>query len=117
VDIFVYSTLKVGGKLSEPFKEILIKSKKAEVKGCMYDLGGFPGARFDQEGVIKGEIHSYKENPLPEMDSIEGYRGRNSRNNLYDRIKIKVGEVECWTYQFSNWGRLWQNKIIEEWPV
>ena len=111
--LFVYGTLKVGGRLSHEFDNLRYSCKKATSIGEMKDIGvGFPVARFNRNGKIIGEIHEYPNNVIFMMDRIEGYH-KHRKYNLYDRITIEIEGEKCWAYQISNDCK--GGKIIKEW--
>lgn len=90
--VFVYGTLKVGGRFSEILDKYRVDAKKARVDGFdLLDLGWFPGAIVGN-GYIYGEIHKYKnqEAVLKILDRIEGYDPRDRSNSLYTRQYVKV---------------------------
>lgn len=70
--IFVYGTLKKGfGNHS-----IISGSRwlgDTEVKGKIYNLGAFPGAKFDEDGIVKGELYEVNELTLGRLDRLEGH--------------------------------------------
>lgn len=105
--VWVYGTLKVGGKFSPRFDEKRLSSQPAIAMGTMYNITGwYPGVKFDGKNELQGEIHEYKDKEEVEhaFDSIEGCMGDNP-NNLYNKVKITAlvnGEpVECISYEFN----------------
>ena len=107
IKLFVYGTLKENGALSHRFVPYREDVRSAKVSGRMYDLGHFPGARFDLSGIVKGEVHTYNTDVIPAMDRIE------SEGVLYNRIKINIDGEDVWTYQINKHN----GAIIEEWEV
>jgi gamma-glutamylcyclotransferase (GGCT)/AIG2-like uncharacterized protein YtfP len=106
--VFVYGTLKEGGYFARMFNGVRINSRKASTGGKMFSVHGrFPTVNFNMPGTVIGEIHEYShpEEVIAEMDRIEGYSGKNSASNLYNRIKINVdvdGVVEeAIAYQYN----------------
>jgi gamma-glutamylcyclotransferase (GGCT)/AIG2-like uncharacterized protein YtfP len=109
--VFVYGTLKVGGRLSGPVEGSRISSKEAKADGSMFSVNGaYPAVLFDGKKSIVGEIHEYRDAKavLQTMDRIEGFSGTvkaKGAGNLYNRIEVEVdagGEkVKCSTYEFN----------------
>ena len=95
-NIFVYGTLKKGGRNHELLKG-QIKLGEAETVDlyCMFDVGTFPIVTEDEVCKIHGEIYRINEEVLKSVDCIE--------QHLYDRIKIAIklkgsGTVDAWMY-------------------
>lgn len=125
--VFVYGTLKEGGRLASSFDHRRIAVTKATVKGIMMDInGGFPACRFGnwRHSVnIQGELHSYERHldVIEHLDRIEGYRGEGHRDNMYNRILITVttetgDKIEAWAYEWNgdlDWHKMksgnWKN--------
>lgn len=92
--LFVYGTLRSGEKATH------------SVRGTMYaiqGLFGFPGvvvegdAKLKKEhpiGVIHGNLKDVDPSEWNELDSYEGIRGKDEKDNLYKRIKITTLEGE-----------------------
>ena len=105
--VFVYGTLKAGGRLSGPVADSRISSKVGTVKGSMFNVGSFPAVVFDGKRKVVGEVHEYvnAQKCLQSMDRIEGYGGKISPYNLYNRIEVDIdvdGEtVKCSTYEWN----------------
>jgi len=113
--IFVYGTLRQGEEREAAMKVGRKKNPElGKTRGKLVDLGGYPGL-IDEEGEVVGEIHSFEDidSALNRLDSIEGFRGHGSQNNLFERVICDVitkDEVfQAWTYRWNNTG----GKIIE----
>jgi len=127
IKVFVYGTLKVGGRLGGNVKQFLKDVKKATVKGTMYSVHGhYPAVIFNDSGEIHGEVHTYEKPDyvLKTLDMIEGYLGKHHSSNLYDRKTITVVDVEgnehtCYTYEFADKKGVKQLEKIENgvWEV
>ena len=92
--VFVYGTLKSGGRLflAEHAKNV----RPATVQGKMYTFGNiwFPFADFMKDGIVQGEIHEYDPLMLDTLDRIELGAG-------YRRVKIVTNEgEEAWAYHY-----------------
>ena len=107
--VFVYGTLKVGGRNAKPYDKVRVSSKEAFTLGHLFDVNGsFPAATFGREkGIIFGEIHEYSdpEKTLSRLNRLEGCRGENNPENLYNCKTIEVfigGKAEnCLAYEFN----------------
>lgn len=107
IDVFVYGTLKPGGKyyqiycLGKTLREI-----KSWAKGELYDLPlGYP-AMTEGDNKVYGYLLTFASHrELDNLDRLEGYTGiNNSPLNEYDRRKIMVYDEnnqplnEAWCY-------------------
>jgi gamma-glutamylcyclotransferase (GGCT)/AIG2-like uncharacterized protein YtfP len=105
--VFVYGTLKVGGRLATGFDDWRTESHAGRLEGALvYDLGPYPFMVKGNSKVI-GELHAYREfaEVIKNMDRIEGFfPGRNRDDNYYLREKVMVRDmvtgqtVEAWAY-------------------
>lgn len=97
--VFVYGTLRSGHRNHQRFMQKAVLVGNAEAAGLMYDLGGFPGAKFVftdvnrafDASIIKGEVYDVDKETLENLDMLEGYRqGRPRGLNMYERVEIPV---------------------------
>jgi len=102
--IFVYGTLKKGGRLQTGLET---KVTKDTLKGTMYSLRAFPGIKLEGDSKVYGEVHEVDEKYLPLYDRIE------SEGWLYSRKEVvtESGTV-CWVYEIIQ--DLPEELIIEE---
>jgi gamma-glutamylcyclotransferase (GGCT)/AIG2-like uncharacterized protein YtfP len=104
--LFVYGTLKVGGRYAAKFDQYRISSVPATINGRMYSVGGSYPAVVEGDDFILGEMHEYPEEVLPMMDYIEGFRGEGDERNLYNRTTTiaitEDGNVESVFVYFFN---------------
>ena len=103
--VFVYGTLKkdFGNHYFLKDSEFL---GHAEVKGTIYSLGHFPGAKLDEEGIIKGEIYEVNKETLERLDRLEGHP------RLYLRTKVPCNlGIMVEAYHYS--GRVDPKSLIE----
>jgi len=109
--LFVYGSLKQGfSNHNRIFVGTDIKITPAWTNGELYDLGFFP-AMTEGDDKVYGELIEFDDiEILRKVDSLEGYRGKNSIYNFYERREIIVftdkNEVTAWAY-FLN-----ESKII-----
>lgn len=105
--VFVYGTLKVGGRFSKRFDSVRTSVKIGSIKGTLYDLGSFPGIKLNSNNTIIGEIHTYTQAEEIEksLDRIEGYFGEDHPHNLYNKKEVEVvtdnGIEICKVYEFA----------------
>lgn len=105
--IFVYGTLKVGGRFSKRFDPVRTSVKTGSIKGTLYDLGSFPGVKLESNSIIIGEVHTYTQAKDVEaaLDRIEGYFGEKHPHNLYNKRQVEVqtedGIETCLMYEFA----------------
>ena len=105
--VFVYGTLKVGGRFSKRFDPVRTSVKIGSIKGTLYDLGSFPGVKLNSSDEVVGEIHTYTqaEDVEKSLDRIEGYFGENHPHNLYNKKEVEVTTAEgaeiCKVYEFA----------------
>ena len=121
--VFVYGTLKVGGRFSPRFDAVRTSAKVGKIKGELYDLGSFPGVKLRGDSEVVGEVHTYSNAKEVEaaLDRIEGYGGPDKPHNLYEKRIVLVqtddGEESCIMYEFSR--DIEEDRIIPEgvWKV
>lgn len=109
IDVFVYGTLKVGGRFSHAFDDNRKSVEDAVAKGTMFDVhGSYPCIVLEGDKPVHGELHTYDspEDVIKDFDRIEGFQpGRD--NNLYNRKEIMVttasGETKkAIVYEFAS---------------
>ena len=106
--VFVYGTLKVGGRFAKKFDEVRLSTKTGTIQGTMFNINkSFPGLVLGSNTDITGEVHKYKrpEEVEKAMDMIEGFRGENDPHNLYNKAEVEVetdeGVETCKVYVFA----------------
>lgn len=94
--LFVYGTLKQGGKYHCYLGEAALVAEHATAKGTLYDSGmGYPAMAVSGEGEIQGEVYDIPEELWPAIDDLEGYTD-GAVTDLFDKIETTVsaaGEV------------------------
>lgn len=109
--VFVYGTLKEGGKLDrKDFSKRRISVTAATIVGKLYDAGWYPAVKLVGKGDVHGEVHEFKKEDMDfivhSMDRIEGYDPDSAdKSNLYVRrivvAKSKNGEkMKAYVYEF-----------------
>lgn len=84
VKIFVYGTLKKGGRNHDRFCGNEVGIEPTTVNGKLYDTGwGFPAMQLSDkpDDIVHGEIITIPEADLPAIDRLEGVP------RLYQRVK------------------------------
>jgi len=122
--VFVYGTLKQGGFFSKRFDDFRCSNRPGSLKGSMYSIdGSFPGLKLVGDTIIKGEVHEYNNSSVVEQlfDRIEGYQGKNNKNNFYDKEIVLVttaeGEEPCIAYVFAGDISEFQEVKDGEWKI
>ena len=88
--LFVYGTLKQGGKYHCYLGEAALVAEHATAKGTLYDSGmGYPAMALSEENEIQGEVYDIPEELWPAIDDLEGYTG-GAAGDLFDKIEIAV---------------------------
>ncbi|MFD1031750.1 gamma-glutamylcyclotransferase family protein [Metaplanococcus flavidus] len=94
--LFVYGTLKTGGKYHFYLEEASLKAEQAVAAGSLYDTGlGYPAMRLDGTDQIHGEVYEIPEVLWPAIDFLEDCTG-DEATDLYEKAVIPVevnGEV------------------------
>lgn len=106
--VFVYGTLKVGGRFAKRFDDLRVSNKSGKIKGTMFNISdSFPGVVLNGEDVIVGEVHEYTEPTEVEkaLDRIEGFFKEGHPQNLYNKEVVEVetedGIEKCKMYTFA----------------
>ncbi|EMF46809.1 Butirosin biosynthesis protein BtrG [Planococcus halocryophilus Or1] len=88
--LFVYGTLKQGGKYHCYLDEAELVEERATAKGSLYDTGmGYPAMVLSKDCQVEGEIYDIPDVLWPALDYLEDYSG-NPEIDLYDKKKIQV---------------------------
>ena len=101
--LFVYGTLKKGkGNHDRILSGYDIKITPAWTYGKLYDLGWYP-ALTQGNNKVYGELIEFDDPEiLMKIDMLEGYRGKESSFNFYERREIQVftdkEEFTAWAY-------------------
>ncbi|MGB0289870.1 MAG: gamma-glutamylcyclotransferase family protein [Opitutales bacterium] len=110
LSVFVYGTLKPGGRYWKRFCEGKVqRATPARIRGQLYDLGcGYPGAVFNEQGWIEGCVHEFIEAAdFAAVDELEGFvEGRSRDINEYERRK-----VPCFSLEGQPLGQLWAYEV------
>jgi gamma-glutamylcyclotransferase (GGCT)/AIG2-like uncharacterized protein YtfP len=92
--VFVYGTLRPG------FKE-----NEVRLKGCLYDLGWYPGVLRREDDTDNATFLAEKvvvdDDTLNTLDRYEGYDPARPENSLYTRVMVNEGGNEGWLYVYN----------------
>jgi len=111
--VIVYGTLKKGfsnhGLLKDAvfiksdYKALVGKDEHGDTKyASIYNLGFFPGLKFDSEQSqeIDYEVYLVSPETLTKLDRLEGYRADDPTKGLYNRQLLSMG-VKANIYTFN----------------
>ena len=94
--LFVYGTLKTGGKYHFYLEEASLRAEQAIAAGSLYDTGlGYPAMSLEGTDKIHGEVYEIPEVLWPAIDFLEDCTG-DEITDLYEKSMISVdvsGEV------------------------
>lgn len=104
--VFVYGTLKRGGKIrgldslnwtrNQESATFIGAATTKESAFSLYDLGPFPAASLRGEHKIAGEVWEVNDEMFATLDSIEGYP------DFYSRTVIDTTQGKAWMYYLPN---------------
>lgn len=99
--LFVYGTLKRGGKYHTYLEEANLVAEQATAKGALYDTGlGYPAFSLAGGGDVVGEVYDIPDVLWPALDFLEDCVGEES--DLYGKKTLTVqtenGPVEAVVY-------------------
>ena len=98
--IFVYGTLQSGHGANKLMGNGVFV-RKGQIKGTMYDMGGFP-AVTDGDSNITGEIWEVDEEAIKRMDQYEGHPNFYRRT---DTVTVDGEKVEFYKNISGHKGR------------
>lgn len=88
--LFVYGTLKRGGKYHDYLGEAELVAEHAVAKGEIYDTGlGYPAMDLNGKDEVQGEVYDIPEALWPAIDYLEDYSGE-AATDLFNKVKIEV---------------------------
>lgn len=100
--LFVYGTLAPGQERWPHLAPFVVdEGHDASVPGALYDTGnGYPAARFDRPGLIRGRIYELRaehlDDALHQLDEVEG-----AVLDLFGRVAVTTSiGVEAWAYEY-----------------
>ena len=108
--VFFYGTLMTGfdRRRRAGIDPLLVYVGRGWIRAALFDLGIYPAAVPDQEGVVWGEVYRAVEldRVLAGLDDIEGYCAEQPEVSLYLRAETPVvyqdGRSESvWVYFYN----------------
>ncbi len=108
--VFFYGTLMTP--FNRPGRQRINQHLAYVGRGCiqavLFDLGIYPAAVPDSDGVVWGEVFAMTERApvLAALDEIEGYRDNEPESSLYTRVVVPVtleggDPMEAWVYFYN----------------
>lgn len=77
----------------------LISTETVSLPYRMLSMGGFPGlVPSDNIHDIVVEVYEVTDDTLQDLNSLEGYYGKNNQHNFYNRVKIETNVGEAFIY-------------------
>lgn len=103
--VFFYGTLMTGfdRRRRTGIDSMLDRVGRGQIKAALFDLGIYPAAIPDPDGVVWGEVHRARDidKVLVGLDELEGYSPAMPEVSLYNRQEVPV------TYQDGTTGDVW----------
>lgn len=92
--LFVYGTLRSGGREPVPVMAGAERVGAASVEGTLYDIRGeYPALLLAGDGQVEGEVWRCPVERLPALDRHEGVA-----QGLFRRVGVRVDGRPCWAY-------------------
>jgi len=130
LSVFVYGTLKPGGRYWPEFCEGKVDEPvPARIRGALYDLHlGYPGLLLTGKDWVQGHVLTFNtEKDFLRLDYLEGYEpGRAYSKNEYIRKRVPAYSTEgdplgeVWAYEITQhvMERCQGTLIVDgDWPV
>jgi gamma-glutamylcyclotransferase (GGCT)/AIG2-like uncharacterized protein YtfP len=108
--VFFYGTLMTGfdRRRRAGIDALLDYVGRGQIQAALFDLGIYPAAIPDPDGVVIGEVYRARdlEKVLEGLDDIEGYCPDQPESSLYTRVEVPVvyedGSSEAvWVYFYN----------------
>lgn len=103
--VFVYGTLRSGGRFHAMVAPFVREAVEARVGGILLDLGAYPGW-VEGEGTVRGEVFLLRRTSeaLRRLDAFEECFGPDDPRSVYDRVEVEAmtaaGPVRAWAYRY-----------------
>ena len=112
--LFVYGKLRRTAP--SPMRELVDQNlplvSQAYARGYVYDIGGYPGLKFNLNGQkVWGEVLRLPDDPRPILEALDRYeRFESGYHEPYEYVRqvkkvfnVETGEpIEVWVYEY-NW--------------
>jgi len=102
IQVAVYGTLKRGYPNHVFLKNCEFLGLDRLPGIVLYDLGWFPGARFEGCEAIDVEVFAVCADTLKLLDDLEGYRPEAPETSYFLRSSISSRFGDVWIYTFNN---------------
>lgn len=108
--VFFYGTLMTGfdRRRRAGIDPLLAWVGRGRIQAALFDLGIYPAAVPDPDGVVWGEVYrtDHLERVLAGLDEIEGYCPEQPEASLYTRIEVPAvyedGSTDTvWVYLYN----------------
>ena len=103
--IFVYGLLRPGesGLAELGLADHLPATGRAKIRGRLYDLGPYPGAKLDEPGTLAGDLlRLTRPADLDALDRFEDFDPRDLAASLYERRRVRTlaSNLTVWAYHY-----------------
>jgi gamma-glutamylcyclotransferase (GGCT)/AIG2-like uncharacterized protein YtfP len=97
--LFAYGTLRQGAAPGEIAAAVArMKALGSGVaRGRVFDLGAYPGAVFDSDGEVRGEVYAVASDA--DWAAMDAYEGAQYRRREIE-VKTAGGDLVCWAYEY-----------------
>ena len=108
--VFFYGTLMAGfdRRRRAGIDSKLTYRGRGSISGSLFDLGIYPAAIPDPDGIVWGEVYEMADSEavLAALDDIEGYRIDDPDKSLYARDQAEVtlpdgSNAKAWVYFYN----------------
>jgi gamma-glutamylcyclotransferase (GGCT)/AIG2-like uncharacterized protein YtfP len=108
--VFFYGTLMTGfdRRRRAGIDQMLTPVGRGRISAALFDLGIYPAAVPDPDGVVWGEVYRANDidRVLEGLDEIEGYRVSMPEASLYTRVEVPVAYADgssdvVWVYFYN----------------
>ena len=101
--VFVYGTLRKGGSNDvRRFSPAAMFVAQARIRGRLFDLGSYPGARLGGEAWIVGEVYAIEpelERQLDVLEEVDGDDGEYVKRSV--PVVVCGNVVHCLVYEIN----------------
>ncbi len=99
--VAVYGTLKRGLSNHELLQHASFVGEDCLTCITLYDLGPYPGARFEHSEGIDVEVYAVDELQLQQLDALEEYLATAPDQGMYDRRQVLTKFGRAWIYLYN----------------
>ena len=98
IKVAVYGTLKRGASNHGFLKSARFLGEERLSGLTLYDLGPYPGVRWEGEGSVLVEVYAVNASELALIDRLEDHRPRAPAAGEYRRWRLRTGRGLAWVY-------------------